>query len=182
MILSLLTSLTWFIDEFLPNPDTEIETRSSFVWIYNACLYFCIFSYNLMNMLFMWLAYNDANRRNWLMTKLSNSLELGLHSKDAVSVRFPTINFMDTQSLISLLEARKIVLEIGSRFYIRIIIFMSYFLVLTICLMTYGFAVGSGLLESEIRNETVFIPYIVCTTFLAVACLAILLPTSFVNK
>ena len=92
-------------------------------------------------MAFTWLAYVDASRRNSLMKMLSNSLELSIYTKDAISVRFPTLNFFDTQSILTLLEARKVVLEIGNRFQIRIVIFMSYFLAILIGTLCFMFAV-----------------------------------------
>ena len=133
-------------------------------------------------MAFTWLAYVDASRRNSLMKMLSKSLELSIYTKDSISVRFPTLNFFDTQSILTLLEARKVVLEIGNRFQIRIVIFMSYFLAIMIGTLCFIFAVESELIASDITESSTFIPLIVHTIFCAVCCLATLLPLSFINK
>ena len=37
----------------------------------------------------------DADKRNLLMVKLSESLELDFNKKDPESIKFPTLNFMD---------------------------------------------------------------------------------------
>ena len=50
----------------------------------------------LLNLFFLFMAFTDANRRNYIMSKLSKSLEFDFHKKDHVSVRLPTINFLDT--------------------------------------------------------------------------------------
>ena len=42
------------------------------------------------------MAFTDANRRNYMMEKLSHSLEFDFHKKDSISVRMPTINSLDT--------------------------------------------------------------------------------------
>ena len=44
---------------------------------------------------FFWVAFNDANRRNALMMRLTNSLEIDFFKKDHVSIRLPAINFLD---------------------------------------------------------------------------------------
>ena len=50
----------------------------------------------MVNLLFLFMAFTDANRRNYMMEKLSHSLEFDFHKKDSVSVRMPTINSLDT--------------------------------------------------------------------------------------
>ena len=47
MILSILLSLTWFIDVLQPRQDIATETRPMYIWVYNACLIFVIFAFNL---------------------------------------------------------------------------------------------------------------------------------------
>ena len=105
------------LDKLDPDRDTE---RIEYYWLYNILIILVLTYFNIINMLFLWIAYWDANRRNFLMVKLSNSLELDFHTKNSITVRLPTINFFDTESLLSWLEARKLVLEIGNRFQIRI--------------------------------------------------------------
>ena len=89
-------------------------------WLYMISFFIVVFFFYFVNFTFLWTAFIDAYRKNYLMAKLSESLEFDFHNKDPISVRLPTINFLDTQSLLSWLEARKITLELGSRFELRI--------------------------------------------------------------
>ena len=52
-------------------------------------------NFYLLNIIFLFMAFTDASRRNYIMDKLSKSLEFDFHKKDYVSVRMPTINFLD---------------------------------------------------------------------------------------
>lgn len=85
-------------------------------WAFNILCFFLIFITTAMNALFLWFAFWDANRRIYLMRAVSNSLELDLQTKDKITVRMPTLNFLDTESILTWLEARKLVLETGNRF------------------------------------------------------------------
>ena len=85
-------------------------------WAFNICCFMVTFILAGMNGLFLWFAFWDSNRRIYLMRTISNSLELDLYTKDKVTVRMPTLNFLDTESLLTWLEARKLVLETGNRF------------------------------------------------------------------
>ena len=70
-------------------------------------------TYGAIVIQFFWVAFNDANRRNALMMSLTNSLEIDFFAKNHVSIRLPTVNFLDPKSLQSWLEARKIALDVG---------------------------------------------------------------------
>ena len=97
----------------------ETEKHPLF-WYYNvSCLAGTIWL-GFANSIFLWFSFWDANRRIWLMRQVTGSLELNFHTKDKTAIRMPTINFMDTQSLLSWLETRKLVLETGERFQVRI--------------------------------------------------------------
>jgi hypothetical protein len=54
------------------------------------------------------------------MQLLSSALQINFQTKDKISVRLPTINFIDAASMTSWIEARKLVLDVGSRFTIRV--------------------------------------------------------------
>ena len=83
-----------------------------------------------MNGIFLWYALWDANRKIYLMRQVSNSIELDFLKKDKTEVRMPTLNFMDKKSLMTWLEARKLVLTTGSRFQIRIQYYVTYYIML----------------------------------------------------
>jgi hypothetical protein len=76
--------------------------------------------YALMNLAFLGAALVDITRRNFQMHLLSSALEVNFQQKDSLTIRLPTLNFIDPKSMTAWLEARKLVLDIGSRFIVRI--------------------------------------------------------------
>ena len=74
----------------------QIEDKSIQFWIYYLlmCLNFGFTMFQSM----LNFANNalDADKRNLLMVKLSESLELDFNKKNPENIRFPTLNFMDT--------------------------------------------------------------------------------------
>ena len=161
------------------NRDTE---KSVYFWLYNGLAILMTFILTFVVINFIWMAYWDATRRNYLMEKLSNCIELDFHLKNSVTVRFPTINYFDPQSLLSWLDARKLVLEIGSRYQIRISFYVSLILLITACMLVFLFAAASGFVDFEVMRIEYWIFFIAHATFLTFACMAILLPTSYLNK
>jgi len=93
-----------------------VTQKNAYYWWYNGLCIFATFVNGALNGMFLWFAYWDAKRRIWIMRYVSGSLELDFHTKDVTGIRFPTLNFMDTQSLLTWLETRKMVLEMGERF------------------------------------------------------------------
>ena len=93
--------------------DTE---KPEYFWLFNSMCLFNSYLIGTINSSFLWFAFWDSRRRIWLMRQLSSCLELNFHTKDRTTVRMPTLNFMDTSSMMTWLEARKIVLEMGQRF------------------------------------------------------------------
>jgi hypothetical protein len=76
--------------------------------------------YMYLAFVFLFMAALDVKRRNYQMQLLSSALEINLQSKNKITVRLPTINFIDPASLTSWIEARTLVLDLGSRFTIRV--------------------------------------------------------------
>ena len=141
-----------------------------------------VMPFYLINLTFLWTAFTDAYRKNYLMAKLSESLEFDFHNKDPVSVRLPTLNFLDTDSLLTWLEVRKLTLELGSRFHLRIQLYISFFIILDGLLLLLLFAMGSGLVKSDILSTKAWIVIGVHAGFLTIILLGVLLPTSYINK
>ena len=52
--------------------------------------------YYWQNLSFLVICANDANKRNYMMVMLSNSLEHDFFLKDSITVRLPTINMLST--------------------------------------------------------------------------------------
>ena len=147
-IASLLLTGICLIQDINFNDAVGRVYRTSFV-VYETTLVIALFFYNFLNLTILFIAYEDARRRNWLMKKLTNSLELFIITKDSVSVRFPTLNFLCPNSILTLINARKVVLEIGSRFQIRIQIYISFFLVADGISLAMLFAIFSGLIDYD---------------------------------
>ena len=70
--------------------------------------------------MFLDIAVLDYSRRNKMLNQLTNALDLEFQKKEALTICYPTINFMDGKSLSTWLEARKITLSIGDRYKLRV--------------------------------------------------------------
>jgi len=67
------------------------------------------------------------------MQLLSEALEINFQSKNGENIRLPSINFIDPKSMTAWMEARKLVLDTGSRFINRLQYYLScYMLVATL--------------------------------------------------
>ena len=90
------------------------------------------------------ISANDASKRNYMMEKLSNSLENDFFMKDSITVRLPTINMLDPQTLLSWQQARRLILQLGSQWQDRMQLYFSFNLVVTAFLCSALVVVGSG--------------------------------------
>lgn len=122
-LLNILTAASYFIAAvvfYAKQEDWTEEERDKekpeYFWLFNSLCFILIWILGGMNSNLLWFAFCDAKRRIWLMRQLSSCLELDFNIKDRITVRMPTLNFMDTSSMLTWLEARKLVLEIGQRF------------------------------------------------------------------
>ena len=95
----------------------------------------------------------------------------------------PVINFLDIESLLSWLEARRLVLETGARFQVRIQYYTSYYLAIFIVMTIFFFAVASGL---GLSFSILTVPQWVCFScfylFFVVFIFMILTPNAYLNK
>ena len=74
----------------------QIEDKSIQFWIYYLLMSLNFGFTMFQNMLNFANNALDADKRNLLMVKLSESLELDFNKKNPESIKFPTLNFMDT--------------------------------------------------------------------------------------
>ena len=130
----------------------DVKEKTTFFWAFNGLVIMFNMMFYIINFTFLWIAFNDANRRNYLMEKLSNSLEFDFHKKDSISVRLPTINFLDPRSLLTWLEARKIILEMGIRFQKRVHIYVTYWIMITAVLLSLLFAALNEFIDPNILS------------------------------
>lgn len=89
---------------------------------------------------------------------------------------------MDGHSLLTWLEARKLVLETGNRFQIRIQYYVTFFLVLMCAMLLLYFAVFSAFVSYTVMTFEQWISFTSLTLFLLVLIMMVLLPNSFLNE
>ena len=163
-------------------PLTEAKSKSTSFWVYNICIFVDLQIFMNMNWQFLYFSFYDAFRRVWLMRQLSKSLE-SLNSKSGVDLKLPIINFMDKESLLSWLEARRLVLEIGGRFQVRIQYYSSYFLIIFIMMTVFIFMAASGLgIDMSYLTIPKWALFGTMYAYLTVFVIMILLPNAYLNK
>ena len=140
------------------------------------------FAFNLMNILFVNFAMSDADKKNLMMLRLSQCIDLFFHNKDSITIRFPVINIVDPKSIMTWLEIRKLVLATGSRFQIRIEIYTAFFMLITFLLDLTVFAAASFILAFDALHPLTWM-YVVCNALvLSVFMLRITYPLSRINE
>ena len=123
MVLNMMVTFTYIgslaiLDQTSDDPE-RTANRSKFFWYYHGIAAVTTLMMVFQDFAFLWFAFWDAYRRIYLMKQASKALET-VHQKDPVSIKMPIINFLDRKSIISWLEARKMILETGARFQTRI--------------------------------------------------------------
>ena len=96
-------------------------------------------------------------------------------------MRLPIVNFLDTKTILSWLAARKIILDIGNRFQIRVQIFISYFIAIDAVMLLMLFGMASGFISGDVMTRNAWIVLTVHASILTTILLGILLPSSYVN-
>ena len=71
---------------------------------------------NFFNGLFLFYSHRESSRRIDLMRYISSALQLNITDKNSHTIKLPSINFLETESLETWLEARKVVFMLGKRF------------------------------------------------------------------
>ena len=114
---------------------------------------------------------------------MTTSLDLVIENKEGATILFPTINFLDAQSLNTWLEMRRVALSVGSRYTIRL-----YYLTITFLIVVGVFTLGLILAvagDSEIdydlpRGQLVQLGFIFA--FLIYYTIQIVMPVSHINQ
>jgi hypothetical protein len=65
-------------------------------------------------------ALRDFQIRNYVSKLLTEMLEVDINRKTGVGVRMLSLNFLHPSSLLTWLEMRRMVFDVGKRFHIRI--------------------------------------------------------------
>ena len=116
------------------------------------------------------------------MQRLSQSLEFDFHKKDSISIRLPVINFLESKSLLSWLAARKIMLDMGFRFELRVQAFISFYIIADAIMLLLLFALGSGFTSGDFMSTKAWIILAVHASILTTLLLIVMLPSSYINK
>ena len=119
------------------------------------------------------------------MQALSNALIVDFEVKDANHVSYPTINFCDTTSLNTWLEARRLGFKIGERFTRRVHIYTAIWLILSLSFLGFCVLWVGGYLPVEVQKEMTFahiVSVLVWTFILNIFSLRMLLPVSYLNE
>ena len=94
----------------------------------------------------------------------------------------PIINFLDRKSLLSWLEVRKMVLEVGARFQTRIQYYSSFHLVLFLVMAGFLFATASGLgLSFSVFNIEQWVSFSILFVYLGTFVFMFLMPNAYLN-
>ena len=95
----------------------------------------------------------------------------------------PIINFLDRKSLLSWLEVRKMVLEVGARFQTRIQYYSSFHLVLFLVMAGFLFATASGLgLSFSVFNIEQWVSFSILFVYLGTFVFMFLMPNAYLNQ
>ena len=78
--------------------------------------------------------------------------------------------------------ARKLTLELGSRFSTRVQLYVSYYILIDTILLILLFALGSGFIDGSILSTKTWTLIGIHAILLTTSLLLILLPTSYVNQ
>jgi hypothetical protein len=151
----------------------------SIVYYVPLCLGTLIVS--TLNLTFLNMALVDITRRNYQMQLLSSSLKVNFQEKDAVTLRLPTLNFIDPKTMTAWLEARKLVLDIGSRFIQRIQFYLATYLAIAVIGTLFIIIDLTRFIELNLSTE-VWICVVTLIGVLDVYLLTILYPYSYVNE
>ena len=116
---------------------------------------------NFFNGLFLFYAHKDSSRRIHLMRFISCSLKIKSTGKNSHQIKLPTLNFLDTESLETWLEARKIVSQLGKRFQIRLQYYTSFFIMLCITSQVFLFGILGNLIEGSVFSYAAWISFLV---------------------
>lgn len=156
--------------------------NNMYFWWYTIPLCMLTTALCMMNLMFMNFALIDASKRNMMMLRLSQALNLNFHQKDPITIRLPVINIIDPKSVMTWLEIRKIVVNTGSRFVIRIEIYTAVFTAVTVFLDFILFCTLSYIIPVETFHPISWI-YIICyAVVLSNILLGIMFPLSNINE
>ena len=127
-MLTLTLTMTCFTVVIIENIDATKEesigqwyaNTSNMYWAYIITVTILFALYTAVNFIFLEAVLLDFQRRNYVSKLLTEMLEIDVNRKTGVGVRMLSVNFMHPPSLLTWLEMRKMIFDIGARFFIRL--------------------------------------------------------------
>jgi hypothetical protein len=89
-------------------------------WAFNLPLGIWQFILAALNAVFLVAILQDFSRRSFVSEKLTEMLEVDINRKSTVALKLGSLNFVDPSSLLTWMEMRRMVFDIGKRFFIRL--------------------------------------------------------------
>ena len=157
MLLATLMSFSfevskWLAFLFIVKGEVDMDRAPRFYFLYTGLTIVPTFFLTFANFQFLCFCMIGYSRRTCLLNELTNALVLDFEAKDAASIRYPTINFCDAQSLATWIEARRLALALGQRYALRVHCLTVSFLVLSIVFLS-GFIIWiAGYLPEGLLN------------------------------
>jgi hypothetical protein len=74
----------------------------------------------MFNCIFLVAILGDFSRRSFVNEALTEMLEVDVNRKSTVGIRLGSLNFVDPSSLLSWMEMRRMIFDVGKRFFIRL--------------------------------------------------------------
>ena len=138
--------------------------------------------YTTITIIFLQFIYKDSKRRYTFMRYISSMLQIDITDKDKETVRIPTIDFLDTKSLQTWLEARKLIFKIGERFSIRLQYYETFFIVTCICSQIFLIGVLANLISADIMSTAAWTSFTCNIVPLNIIILSSLIPSAYINE
>ena len=91
------------------------------------------------------------------MRMLGDSLQVNFEDKKALSIILPCVNFADSMTVISWLQARRLVLDTGRRFTRRIHFYLAYLFVVCSAVLVYCLGSLSGSMRAGLLTPVQWI-------------------------
>ena len=134
------------------------------------------------NTAFLNFAQIEADKKNMMMKRLSQVIDLYFHNKDAITIRLPVFNIVDPKTIMTWLEIRKLVINTGSRFAIRIQIYTTFYMLIFFVLDLILFSVASLVLSLDAFHPIIW--FHICANAFVITSfmLGIMYPLSYINE
>jgi hypothetical protein len=160
----------------------EKEPMAWLYWVYTLPMIMGNTFYFMMNFQFLVYAQIDIQRRNYQMHLLSDALCVDFQQKNSINVRLPTINFMDPKSVTTWLEARRLVMDVGSRFAVRIQIYLTIYLTVVGIGVLLLFLALSGNIDASALGWADWISLTLIILYFVILCVQIMFPYAYINE